>query len=95
MCIPANISRSIQRQHGRPCPRVDLEPGNGTAFHVIQFLIHDDLKPLASMAFDAVARPADDEERQFMLTRIARTMQHREVMAVLHPPLDGSAGKES
>jgi hypothetical protein len=30
-----------------------------------------------------------------MLTRIARTMQHREVMAVLHPPLGTSAGKES
>jgi hypothetical protein len=85
MCIKQRESDKWQREHGRPCPRVELDPRNHEAMQLLGWAIHDDLKPLASNYGRALLAGYRAEERAAILARIGYALRDVEVMKVLHP----------
>ena len=93
-CQSEAVLGEIEKNTGRPCPRVELEAGGADAFALLGFLIHEDLKPLAPKMFDAITYSMDPEERADTLRLVQSAMGEKKLLDILHPdPKKGSEGR--
>jgi hypothetical protein len=86
-CQPEGVLREYERQHGRPCPRVDLAPQNHVAAQLVSFLLDERLRPLAPGFLEVRTGWMDPSDRELLLLRLARALNDAEVFRVLYPEL--------
>ncbi len=85
MCISERESAKWQREHGRPCPRVELDPRNFDAMVLLGWCIHDDLRPLAGEYARALLAGRPAAERVAVLASLGHALRDEELVKVLHP----------
>lgn len=96
-CVGPKILAKIQEEHGRPCPRVELAPGNIAAANLIVYLCDRDLQPLALAMYEATveSEAMTPEDRLTLLGRVSAAVHDEEVANTLHPRRPGSSGLPS
>lgn len=84
-CVSDTTLRLYEQETGRPCPRVELEPALADFARLLPFIVREDLRPLAPLAFEAVTREWGPEERDELL-RIVTIVGDEEVSRLLYLP---------
>lgn len=93
-CLPADHMTVRQKQTGRPCPFVSLATQNMLPAQLISCLIADDTKPIAALLAQAAMdeQELDASERVSLLSRVRSTLHNRDIVDVLHPPIEKAHG---
>lgn len=80
-CCTEAVRREIERQHGRPCPRILLDPWNVELVNLANMAIAD--SPLLPMMLEAATAGMDPEETQEAIHRVEAVRSHPLVTAAL------------
>lgn len=93
-CMPAPILAAFEAKEGRPCPRVELQPGNVEASQLFAIITCEDTRPLAQRWMDHNLAGLTEEEAGLVVNRtIAARMSEK--VAALYRPTDDEPGKEN
>jgi hypothetical protein len=87
-CISADLEAAYKAT-GRECGRVELPAGMGPEVDILEFLIRDRLKHLASVRARNVARVygLTAEEFSMTLSRVSFVIADERVSAIISPPV--------
>lgn len=80
-CLPPVLLRSLQKETGRECPRVELDPANHAACSLFTMLTRDHTRPLALSVFEGEAREWGWSKRRRL------RVKQRAVAAMLDPEI--------
>lgn len=78
-CLSKSLLRKIERETGRPCPRVELAPGNVDLANVLSFFTNEELRPVARDQWRDTFRGLDREDQRIMRLRMASALQDHDV----------------
>ncbi len=78
-CIQRGLLRIYPEEHGRPCPRVELEPRNVEAMDLAGCLMRDDTRVMFPMLFERLCDFLPRGEQLELLLRIHHALQDAEV----------------
>jgi hypothetical protein len=78
-CIQRGLLRVYPEEHGRPCPRVELEPRNVEAVTLAGCLMREDSRPLFPMLFERLCDFLPRDEQLQTLQRIHAALQDSQV----------------
>ena len=87
MCLAEWESARWQETHGRPCAYVMLDARNADAVALVNWSIHDDLKPMLSQYATLKLRHLSPDERERTLERVAFALRSQDVAQRLHPTM--------
>jgi len=76
---------AVYERQGRPCPRVELEPGNGEPLRAAQLLMRDDGRIAFPEWFRAACGNWSADRRLTILDRALEALASDRVQAILHP----------
>lgn len=102
-CVPEGWLTAIQEQHGRPCPRVEIEPENVEAIQLAEAILGGWPAPLWEPFWRTLLDGVSMDRRLRVLRRVARALATPEIaphvpsaggeaMAVLSAMLPAMAG---
>jgi len=79
--------RGLREKNGESwiCPRVELRFENLEAQQVVRALINQDTRELAGRVFDRAVADLPMEEQERILNRVLNTMNHADIVEILHP----------
>jgi hypothetical protein len=92
MCIAETRSAWWQQEHGRPCPRIELDSRNIEAYALMNWLVTEELRPLTPLYADALLDGREPDERQCVLARIGLALRSRDVVSRLRPEMTQEKG---
>jgi hypothetical protein len=81
-CVPPHFLEAIREKEGRPCPRVELEPGNHAAAELVSLALSDRAS-LSGVYFEALAEGMDAPGRRATTARVVRAASNRAVAGEL------------
>ena len=93
-CIQRGLLRIYPEEHGRPCPRVELEPRNVEAMDLAGCLMRDDTRVMFPMLFERLCDFLPRGEQLEVLQRIERALHDAEVSEALALRLKAGSGKK-
>jgi len=84
-CQPDSVLAQIQEEHGRPCPRIELLPANGTPWQLFSLIIRDDSRSMFVPLFKALTGGQGSDARAGLIRRVLGTLNDPEVHGIMHP----------
>lgn len=85
-CMNPRELAAFEQSAGRPCPFVELQPGNTGAAEVIPFLTIESLRvPFALEAWRDVSAHLPRDERRLLRLRIKSAITEKRVVEALYP----------
>jgi len=88
-CMSPEHLESQEVHSGRPCPRVELDPGNEVAAELFWAALHEQTRPYAQELAGALTAEMDPEQRAGILRRAIAQLASERVVKLLAPSQAG------